>query len=105
MDWERNNNIPSAYNVLLGEEDECKGYWKDAERVLWMFPNLNFNLQKEFKAARKIKISDQSLLLKTCYRPELFANMGWCKLASDKRKWGFCSSGCKVDYMQVLQCN
>ena len=95
MDWERGNSIPSYYNVPLGEEDECKGYWKEAARV--MFPK--WRLYSEFKAAHKIKIRDSDV---TCYRQELFANKGWCKLASDNRKWGFCSSGCKVDYMKVL---
>ena len=97
MDWERDNAIPNDYNVPLGEEEECKGYWKEAERVMY-WKSEEEVLQREFRAAHKIKISDLDV---TCYRPELFANQGWCKLVSDDRKWGFCSSGCKVDYMQV----
>ena len=96
LDWERDNAIPNDYNVHLGEEEECNRYWREAERVMNMFQK--WRLYREFKAAYQIKISELGV---TCYRPELFANQGWCKLASDERKWGFCSSSCKVDYMQV----
>ena len=96
LDWEKNNAMSSDYNVPLGEEDECKGYWNEAKRVMNMFQK--WRLYKEFKTSYKIKISDLDV---TCYRPELFANKGWCKLASDNKKWGFCSSSCRVDYMKV----
>ena len=95
LDWERTNNIRS----ILGEEDQCNAYWKAAQKI--MLTKLNdAPLWREFKAANRLFVKD---LDKICYRPELFRNKGWCKLpGTDPGKWGFCSSGCKINYMKVL---
>ena len=38
---------------------------------------------------------------KYCYRPNLFSERGWCRLADDMDKWGFCSVSCHPDNIFV----
>ena len=54
-------------------------------------------LQRELRAAHEIKILNG----RHCYKPELWRRKGWSKLADDRKKWGFCSSSCKVQFMKV----
>ena len=109
LDWERAQNNGKSQ---LGEEHECKEYWKAADRL--MLTKLEDRvLQEEFMKAHKIIVDG-----KHCFRQELFQNKGWCKItkeapplrplpayhpigAEPSKKWGFCSSSCRVDYMKV----
>ena len=78
----------------MGTEGECNAYWDAANRV--MLEKLEDSvLQEEFNEAARIKIDG-----KYCYKPELYRNKGWCKLA-DYKNWGFCSSSCTVEFMKV----
>ena len=95
LDWERTNGIRS----FLGEEDQCNAYWKAAQKIM-LTKLSDAPLQREFRAANRLIVKDLDII---CYRPELFRNKGWCKLPrTDPGKWGFCSSGCKINYMKVL---
>ena len=38
---------------------------------------------------------------KYCYKPSLFSERGWCRLADDMDKWGFCSMSCHPDNIFV----
>ena len=95
LNWERTNGIRS----FLGEEDQCNAYWKAAQKIM-LTKLSDAPLQREFRAANRLIVKDLDII---CYRPELFRNKGWCKLPrTDPGKWGFCSSGCKINYMKVL---
>ena len=108
LDWERAQNNGKSQ---LGEEDECKEYWKAADRL--MLTKLEDRvLQEEFMEAHKIIVDG-----KHCFRQEIFQDKGWCKITKESppfrphigppvptepsKKWGFCSSSCRVDYMKV----
>ena len=96
LEWERANGIRS----ILGEEDQCNAYWKAAQKIM-LTKLKDAPLQRAFRDADRLIVKDLDI---TCYRPELFRNKGWCKLPrTDPGKWGFCSSGCKVNYMKVLK--
>ena len=38
---------------------------------------------------------------KYCYKPSLYQEKGWCRLADAKDKWGFCSASCRMDFIKV----
>ena len=38
---------------------------------------------------------------KYCYKPSLFSERGWCRLADDMENWGFCSVSCHPDNIFV----
>ena len=38
---------------------------------------------------------------KYCYKPNLFSERGWCRLADDMENWGFCSVSCHPDNIFV----
>ena len=38
---------------------------------------------------------------KYCYKPSLYQEKGWCRLADAKDKWGFCSASCRMDFIRV----
>ena len=89
----------------LGSEEECDAYWNTAEKSL---RKLNDGLQREFQNAHRLILDGTH-----CYRKRLFIDKDWCNITDEvpptihgsakipSTKWGFCSSSCKVEYMQV----
>ena len=93
--WEKTQTFKSE----LGDEEKCKIYWNAAHDLVGK--TLDSNL---LMSTHRIMVDG-----KYCYRPDLFKNKGWCKLADPNtiqyklfgRTWGFCSSSCKVEFMKV----
>ena len=91
---------PSFDTANLWNEQECNKYWEKANQVM----NNQYKPEgKEFKTAHRIKISG-----KYCYKPDLFTTKGWCDVAhtpktrdQNTRKWGYCSTSCRILFMQV----
>ena len=70
----------------LGEV-ACDKLWKEAREIY---------VGDKMAEAEQIHVekSDPSVDLDICYRPEIYKSRGWCKLATDKNKWGICSPSC-----------
>ena len=82
----------------LGKEDECNAYWDAANKIMSEKENsMSERMSREFRAANRIKVG-----AKYCYKPELWRNKGWCKLA-ENMKWGFCSSSCNLQFIKVTK--
>ena len=91
-----------TWDLELEDEQICENYWAEAEDLL---DNANVEIpgREQFMQAQRMKVGE-----KMCYKDALFKTNGWCEIATSdlgksrfhKRRWGFCSTSCNIDFMK-----
>ena len=91
-----------TWDLELEDQQICENYWAEAEDLL---DNANQEIpgREQFMQAQRMKVGE-----KMCYKDALFQTNGWCEIATSdlgksrfhKRRWGFCSTSCNIDFMK-----
>ena len=91
-----------TWDLEFEDEQICENYWAEAEDLL---DNANVEIpgREQFMQAQRMKVGE-----KMCYKDALFKTNGWCEIATNdlgksrfhKRRWGFCSTSCNIDFMK-----
>ena len=91
-----------TWDLELEDQQICENYWAEAEDLL---DNANQEIpgREQFMQAQRMKVGE-----KMCYKDALFQTNGWCEIATSdlgksrfhKRRWGFCSPSCNIDFMK-----
>ena len=62
-------------------ENDCKKVWEQLPGIV--------DDDTDVRSIHRVMVDDQY-----CYNPKLYIEKGWCRLADDPDKWGFCSESC-----------
>ena len=106
---QENNGCVTTFPPNNLGEAVCDQVWDEARLIIMKLVVGNSIALGTWKNAEQIHVintnADGTLAdTDICYKPQIYKDNGWCKLATDKSAWGICYSSCIYFVRLVFFC-